>query len=209
VDISGGEPLLLRDLTALAQRVTGGGRTVVSVTTNGWHLTRRAEELTRAVDAIRVSLDGPDETSHDRIRGAGSFAHAQDGIRATIAAGIPLQIHTVLMTGNHASAQQMVDLADSLGAGGITFLQMLPIGAGLRLPYEMLTDPAAIHLLARLRVPEGLRIRLRTRVAAGGFTIVRADGRVWRNDEGSLHIDSLRPLTSVADLARAARDGSA
>lgn len=77
VDISGGEPLLLRDLVALAQRVTGGGRTAVSVTTNGWHLARRAEELAEAVDAIRVSLDGPDEASHDRIRGTGSFARAR------------------------------------------------------------------------------------------------------------------------------------
>lgn len=209
VDISGGEPLLLRDLVALAQRVTGGGRTAVSVTTNGWHLARRAEELAEAVDAIRVSLDGPDEASHDRIRGAGSFTRAHDGIRAAIAARIPLQIQTVLMASNHARAQQMADLADSLGAGGVTFLQMLPIGAGRRLRHQMLTDPAATRLLARLRVPEGLRIRLRTRASAGGFTVVRADGCVWRNDERALHIDGLRPLTAVADLALTARDSSA
>lgn len=209
VDISGGEPLLLRDLAALARRVVAGGGTAISVTTNGWHLTRRAEELAEAVDAIRVSLDGPDEPSHDRIRGTGSFARAQDGIQAAVAVGIPLQIQTVLMASNHANSQRMVDLADSLGVGGVTFLQLLPIGAGRRLRNEMLTDPAAIHLMAELRVPEELRIRLRTRAAAGGFTVVRADGRVWRNDERALHIDGLRPLTTVADLALTARDGSA
>jgi MoaA/NifB/PqqE/SkfB family radical SAM enzyme len=209
VDISGGEPLLLRDLPVLAQRVAGGGRAAVSVTTNGWHLARRAGKLASAVDAIRVSLDGPDEASHDRIRGAGSFARARAGIQAAVAAGIPLQIQTVLMAANHAHAQQMVNLAASLDAGGVTFLQMLPIGSGLRLQHEMLTDPAATCLLAGLRVPEGLRVRLRTRTSAGGFTVVRADGRVWRNDEQALRIAGLRPLTVVADLALTARDGSA
>ncbi|MGH3823121.1 MAG: radical SAM protein [Pseudonocardiaceae bacterium] len=182
VDISGGEPLLLRDLPALAQRIAAGGRTVVSVTTNGWHLARR---------------------------GAGSFTRAQEGIRAALSAGIPLQIQMVLMTSNHATAQQMVDLAADLGATGLTLLQMLPIGAGRRLHDEMLTDPAATRLLAGLRVPEGLRIRLRTRTSAGGFTVVRADGRVWRNDTQALHIDGVRPLTTVADLALIAPDGSA
>jgi MoaA/NifB/PqqE/SkfB family radical SAM enzyme len=209
VDISGGEPLLLRDLPGLARRVAGGGRTAVSVTTNGWHLRRRAAELAEAVDAIRVSLDGPDEDSHDRIRGAGSFVRAQVGVRAAVAAGIPVQIQTVLMARTHANAQRMVDLAAAVGAGGVTFLQMLPIGAGLGLRDEMLTDPAALGLLDRLRVPAGLRVRLRTRDAAGGFTVVRGDGRVWRNDERALRIGGLRPLTAVADLAVTARDGSA
>lgn len=113
------------------------------------------------------------------------------------------------MTSNHTTAQQMVDLAADLGAGGVTFLQMLPIGAGARLEGEMLTDPAALHLLTQLQVPDGLRIRLRTRASAGGFTVIRADGRVWRNNQGALHIDGVRPLATVADLALTTPDGSA
>lgn len=209
VDISGGEPLLLRDLPALARRIAAGGRTAVSVTTNGWHLARRAQDLADAVDAVRVSLDGPDEASHDRIRGVGSFTRARQGIRAAFSAGLPLQIQMVLMSSNRATAQQMVALAADLGVGGVTFLQMLPIGAGGQMQAEMLADPAATHLLAGLRAPNGLRIRLRTRTSAGGFTVVRADGRVWRNDERALHIDGVRPLTTVADLALTALDGSA
>ncbi|MER5642063.1 radical SAM protein [Kitasatospora sp. NPDC002227] len=48
VDISGGEPLLLRDLPDLAYAIRAGGRAVVSCTTNGWHLARRAAELSGA-----------------------------------------------------------------------------------------------------------------------------------------------------------------
>ncbi|MGH3243424.1 MAG: radical SAM protein, partial [Spirillospora sp.] len=209
VDISGGEPLLLRDLPALARRIACGGRAAVSVTTNGWHLTRRVDELATAVDAIRVSLDGPDEDTHDRIRGAGSFARAKDGVRVAVAAGLPVQIQTVLLARNRPHAQRMIDLAERLGAGAVTFLQMLPIGAGAGMPKEMLTDPAANGLLDTLDVPAGMRVRLRTRASAGGFTVVRADGRVWRNSEAALGIDGLRPLTAACDLALTARDGSA
>ncbi|MFD2398507.1 radical SAM protein [Prauserella oleivorans] len=68
VDVSGGEPLLIRDLPTLLDVLVDGG-CAVSVTTNGTHLPRRAEALARRVDAIRVSLDGPDPQRHDRWRG--------------------------------------------------------------------------------------------------------------------------------------------
>ncbi|MGH3693467.1 MAG: radical SAM protein [Pseudonocardiaceae bacterium] len=209
VDISGGEPLLLRELPALAQRIAAAGHTVVSVTTNGWHLARRVEDLAQTVDAIRVSLDGADAASHDRLRGAGSFARAQDGIRTAVSAGIPLQIQMVLMASNHTATQQLVDLATDLGAGGVSFLQMLPLGAGRQRPEEMLSDVAAARLLSGLQVSDRLRVRLRARTAAGGFTVVRADGRVWRNDHAALRIDGVRPLTTATDLALTTQDGSA
>ena len=209
VDISGGEPLLLRDLPALARQLTDAGRVAVSVTTNGWHLQHRIGYLAATVDAIRVSLDGPDAPRHDRIRGTGSFARAVDGIRAGIAATVPMQIQTVLMASNRDTAQDMVDLAASLGVGGVTFLQMLPIGAGAHLRAEMLADADATAVLGTLRVPASVRVRLRTRDAAGGFTVIRADGRIWRNDVAALHIGGLRPLVAVADLAVTCRDGSA
>jgi MoaA/NifB/PqqE/SkfB family radical SAM enzyme len=209
VDISGGEPLLLRDLTTLTAIIRDGGHSVVSVTTNGWHLARRAHELAQCVDAVRVSLDGPDPARHDAIRGAGSFARATDGIRAVAAEGIPVQIQTVLMHRTASHLQEMVDLAHALGAGGFTALQMLPIGAGATLSGEMLTDDEAATVLGALRVQAGLRVRLRTRDAAGNFTVIRADGRVWRNTIGALSIGGLHPLHAATDLTLTGRDGTA
>lgn len=209
VDISGGEPLLLRDLTTLVSIIRDGGRSVVSVTTNGWHLTRRARELAGCLDAVRVSLDSPDPARHDAIRGAGSFTRATDGIRAALAEGIPVQIQTVLMRRTAGHLQDLIDLAHRLGAGGVTALQMLPLGAGAALTADMLTDDEASRALAALRVPAGLRVRLRTRDAAGNFTVIRADGRIWRNTRHALSIDGLHPLREPADLLLTARDGTA
>ncbi|MFD5089828.1 radical SAM protein [Amycolatopsis thailandensis] len=209
VDISGGEPLLLRDLPELIDVLVAGG-SAVSVTTNGTHLARRADALAARVDAVRVSLDGPDAERHDRWRGAGSFDHAIAGIRAAIALGIPTQIQAVLLRSTaRGSVRAMVDLAATLGVTGVTFLQMLPLGEGAALAEtEQLTDDEALALLAELSTVT-MPVRLRTREAAGGFTVIRADGQIWRNQPGAHAISSLYPLRTASDLALTTRDGSA
>ncbi|MDG4830011.1 radical SAM protein [Solwaraspora sp. WMMD1047] len=209
IDISGGEPLLLPDLADLARTVTAGGKAALSVTTNGWHLARRADELAEVIDAIRVSLDGPDPHSHDTIRGAGSFTRAIDGIHAARAAGLTVQTQMVLMNSTKTHAQRAIDLAAHLGVGGVTFLQMLPIGAAADLTAEMLTDAEATDILNRLDAPPDLRVRLRSREAASGFTVIRADGRVWRNSPHAAQITGLRPLHQATDLTLTGKDGSA
>jgi MoaA/NifB/PqqE/SkfB family radical SAM enzyme len=209
IDISGGEPLLLRDLPQLAGRLAAGGL-AVSVTTNGWLLPRRASELAGRADAIRVSLDGPDPRAHDALRGQGSFSRAIAGIAASSAAGTPVQVQSVLMAATASRAQQMVDLAKRTGATGVTFLQMLPLGRGRELAgREMLTDRQATELVTSLRVPKGLDVRLRTRQAADGFTVIRADGQIWRNAPGALAIGPARPLARPGDLVLNTADGSA
>lgn len=209
VDISGGEPLLLGDLPDLARSLTQAGR-VVSVTTNGWHLNRRADELAGVLDAVRVSIDAPAARLHDAWRGRGSFDRAVAGVRAATTAGLPVQIQTLLMRSSGSSLQELVDLAKDIGVAGLTFLQMLPIGAGQRLAdCEMLTDRQAGELVDALSIPDGFGIRLRTREEAGGFTVVRADGQVWRNRHPAEGIKSIGPLREPADLALTVGDGSA
>jgi molybdenum cofactor biosynthesis enzyme MoaA len=182
----------------------------VSVTTNGWRLQRRAHELLGHVDAVRVSLDGADADAHDRWRGRGSFARALAGLRACARLGVPAQIQAVLMASTAASAQGLVDLAADLRVRGVTFLQMLPIGEGARLAAaESLTDAEAHAVLGGLTAPGGLPVRLRTRASAGGFTVVRADGVVWRNGAAAREIGRVRALADPSDLALTSPDGSA
>jgi len=209
VDLSGGEPLLLGDLAALADRMTSAG-IVVSVTTNGWHLGGRTPDLSGHVDAVRVSLDGHTPATHDGWRGAGSFARAVEGIRTALAHGVPVQIQMVLMASTVLSAQPLIDLAAGLGVHGLTLLQMLPIGEGRHLAgSEALSDAAARRIVAELDVPGPLRVRLRERDAADGFTVVRADTSVWRNSAGATTIHRDRPLRDPNDLSLLTRDGSA
>jgi molybdenum cofactor biosynthesis enzyme MoaA len=199
----------LPDLPDLAEILTAAG-CVVSVTTNGWHLRRRAPHLAAAIDAIRVSLDGPQAWIHDAWRGLGSFDRAVAGIRAAVEASIPVQVHTVLMASTYRYLQETVELAAELGAAGVTVLQMLPIGEGADLARsELVSDQGADRIVDSLAVPDGLTVRLRTREAAGGFTVIRADGKIWRNTHPAEKIAAVRPLTGPADLKLTGRDGSA
>ncbi|SDJ02556.1 Radical SAM superfamily protein [Actinokineospora alba] len=208
VDVSGGEPLLIRELPTLLDVLVDGG-CAVSVTTNGTHLPRRAEALGSRVDAIRVSLDGPDPQRHDRWRGEGSFAKAVSGIRAALAYGIPTQIQTVLMRSTATGLPALVELADRLGVHGVTVLQYLPIGAGAKLDAaERVPDDKARDLIAAL-VPTPVPVRLRTRADAAGFTVVRADGQVWPNTATTTAIAALHPLAFTDSLAPTGRDYSA
>ncbi|MFD5434739.1 radical SAM protein [Kitasatospora sp. NPDC127067] len=201
VDISGGEPLLLRDLPDLVRAIRRQGTSVVSCTTNGWHLARRAEEIADALDAIRVSLDGATEATHDYWRGQDSYRRAVAGIRAAVDEGLFVQLQMVLMRSNRHEAQELLDRAAQLGAGGVTFLQMLPIGDGAALAAEqMLTDEQAQEIVGPLAVPDGVRVRLRTRTSAGGFTVLRADGYAWRNTRGATGISAFVPVTGPSDL---------
>ncbi|GII97554.1 radical SAM protein [Sinosporangium siamense] len=199
-DISGGEPLLLQSLPQLL-KVLSSHRAAVSCTTNGWHLERRAEELAPVLDAIRVSFDGPDAASHDHWRGTGSFKRAVAGVRAAVTHGVPVQLHTVLMQSTAHRAQSVADLAADLGAVGVTFLQMLPIGDGAGLAAsELVEDADALRIVRSVQPPHGLRVRLRTRELAEGFTVIRADGQVYHNVRGATGIHAIRPLVTAADL---------
>jgi molybdenum cofactor biosynthesis enzyme MoaA len=91
---TGGEPFLNPEMEAILALVTGryGPATVL---TNGLlldaercaRLRRIADEAPWSLD-LRVSLDGPDAASNDRIRGSGAFERATAGIRNLAAVGL-------------------------------------------------------------------------------------------------------------------------
>jgi hypothetical protein len=98
-------------------------------------------------------------------------------------------------------AQSVADLAADLGAVGVTFLQMLPIGDGAHLAAsELVEDADARRIVESLQPPHRLRVRLRTRELAEGFTVIRADGQVYHNVRGATEIQAARPLQTAADL---------
>ena len=199
VDISGGEPLLVPELPRLLEHLVGAGL-VVSITTNGWWLERRAPELDGKVDAVRVSLDGPDAMSHDRWRGKGSFARAISGLRLAIKLAIPVQVQTVAMRSTVSRLQEVVNVAAAEGANGVTILQMLPIGEGVALAsQELLSDLEVEDVVAQITASD-LHVRLRKRESAAGFTVVRADGSIWRNQDDAMSIGRRRFLMAPGDL---------
>jgi radical SAM protein with 4Fe4S-binding SPASM domain len=81
VIVSGGEPLLRRDLPELLGDLKEHGQHVWLLT-NGTLLTPEVcRRLVRSVNRISISLDGATAAVHDKMRGKGSFAAVLRGIR--------------------------------------------------------------------------------------------------------------------------------
>jgi MoaA/NifB/PqqE/SkfB family radical SAM enzyme len=81
VNLTGGEPLLVKGIFEVAKRLSGAGIRVV-LYTGGWTLQpHMIPELTLACDRIVVSVDGATPETHDRIRGRiGSFQRAMNAL---------------------------------------------------------------------------------------------------------------------------------
>jgi Fe-coproporphyrin III synthase len=118
---SGGEPLLRRDFPEIC-RVFSSGMTRQNLMTNGLLLEQRLDQIWPYITEITVSVDGPDATTHDSIRGLSSFDQVVRGIRAAVDRIPHIMIRTVLQKKNFRRLIDMVRFARSLGVRGISFL---------------------------------------------------------------------------------------
>ena len=82
INFAGGEPLLLKEMTEIAERLRAGGAQV-KLYTSGWRL--RPDIAQRVADVftcIGVSMDGPDPQVNDVLRGReGAFDQAMGALR--------------------------------------------------------------------------------------------------------------------------------
>ena len=101
--ITGGEPLVRRDVMTLFQRLgesIGNGLNELTLTTNGTQLAKHAEGLYAAgVRRVNVSLDTLDPVKFSDITRRGNMEVVQDGIFAAKAAGLAVKINAVALKG--------------------------------------------------------------------------------------------------------------
>ena len=90
IRITGGEPLLRRDLEVLVGRLIGLGGLDVALTTNGALLPQKAEALVAAgLKRVTVSLDSLDDATFRSMNDVGfAVSRVLDGIAAAAAAGL-------------------------------------------------------------------------------------------------------------------------
>ncbi|MBI4195731.1 MAG: radical SAM protein [Betaproteobacteria bacterium] len=130
--LTGGEPLLRRDLTTLVRQAAAQGLAPV-IGTNGTLLDeRRAQTLKDAGAAgVGVSLDSADPAFHDTLRGVrGAWRAAMRGAAAARRAGAALLLQTTLFEENRKDLAALADLAQSLGALALNFFFLVCTGRG-------------------------------------------------------------------------------
>jgi cyclic pyranopterin phosphate synthase len=133
VRLSGGEPLVRRDVIDLARRL---GRHVghrlgeLTMTTNGTRLAQHAEALHAAgIRRINVSLDSRDPERFRYITRHGDVAQVIDGIAAAKAAGLAVKINMVALKGLNADEIAPM-LAWCVEQGhDLSLIETMPLGA--------------------------------------------------------------------------------
>ena len=130
IRLTGGEPLVRRDLPALARRISAlPGVDDVSMSTNATRLARSAEELFAAgVRRINVSLDSLKPEVFKEITG-GKLEKVLDGLMAAKAAGFrPIKINMVVLGGiNEGEVEDIVEFCLEHGFT-LRFIETMPMG---------------------------------------------------------------------------------
>jgi len=132
VRLTGGEPLLRKDLERLIEMIVGIGGLELTLTTNASILARRARALKSAgLERITVSLDSLDDDVFRAMNDADyPVASVLAGIDAAAAAGLtPIKINMVVKRG--VNDHTVVDMARHFKGSGhiVRFIEFMDVGA--------------------------------------------------------------------------------
>lgn len=128
--LTGGEPLLRKDIFELARYGTDLGLRMV-MATNGTLLTPQTADKMKSsgIQRVSISLDGADAAGHDLFRQVkGAFDSALKGIDILRQSGIEFQINTTVTRHNRDEIHRILDLAVELGAAAHHIFLLVPTG---------------------------------------------------------------------------------
>jgi cyclic pyranopterin phosphate synthase len=132
IRLTGGEPLVRRDLPQLVRMLRGLHPDLdLSLTTNGFLLRRDAGALAEAgLRRVNVSLDSLRADRFERLARRDCLDTVLDGITAAVEAGLgPVKINVVVMRG--INDDEIVDFANLARSTGIRvrFIEYMPLDA--------------------------------------------------------------------------------
>ena len=133
IRLTGGEPLVRRDIMVLIERlghaVASGALNELTLTTNGSQLRDHARRLAgNGVRRINVSLDTLDAAKFAAVTRRGRLEQVLDGIDAAQEAGLAVKINMVALKGvNDAEIPSMLEWAHGRGMD-LTLIETMPMG---------------------------------------------------------------------------------
>jgi GTP 3',8-cyclase len=129
--LTGGEPLLRRELERLVAMLAALQDAEVTMTTNGALLARKAQMLADAgLARVTVSLDSVDEDVFREMNDVDvPLAQVLEGIDAAAAVGLPVKVNTVVKRGLNDDG--IVDLAARFRGTGhvLRFIEFMDVGS--------------------------------------------------------------------------------
>jgi pyrroloquinoline quinone biosynthesis protein E len=161
--LSGGEPLLRRDLVEIVNSANELGLYTNLITSALGLSRRRAEELRAAgLDHVQISIQADDPAISDRIAGTPSFERKIEGGRVVKELGWPLTVNVVLHRQNIDRVADILRLAEELGADRTELANTQYYGWALRNRDALL--PSKAQLEQAETVVRAARVRLAGRM---------------------------------------------
>jgi len=157
VRLTGGEPLVRRDVVRLVAQVRAAGVDDVWMTTNASRLAQLARPLAEAgLSGVNVSLDSLEAQRFARITRGGELASVLSGLAAAREAGLAIRTNAVVLRGeNDTELPALARFAWSLGATP-RFIEVMPIGEGALLDPSLFVPASEMRqLLAPLELTDG------------------------------------------------------
>ncbi len=131
VRLTGGEPLLRRDVLEIVERLRAlDGSLDLSLTTNGFGLKGMASRLKAAgLDRVNISMDSLEPSVFKQLAGVEGLARVKEGVSAALSAGLsPVKVNVVVVRGlNDAEVSRFAELTANLPLH-VRFIELMPIG---------------------------------------------------------------------------------
>lgn len=189
VRLSGGEPLVRRDVMMLVKRLgrhVGTALDELTMTTNGTRLRQHAAALFDAgMRRVNVSMDTRDPALFRHITRHGDVAQVLDGITAARDAGLAVKINMVALKGlNDDDIAPMLRWCIAEGHD-LTLIETMPLGA--------VDDDRTDRFLPLTVVKERLERQfalVRDAAGSGG------PARYWQVDGSATRLGLISPLTA-------------
>jgi heme b synthase len=133
--LTGGEPLYRKDIYRIASHAREKGLKT-ALATNGTLIDESAARMIKdsGIQRVSISIDGSDAASHDGFRGIpGSFDRALEGISRLKSAGVEFQINTTISRRNVDQIDDILKLAETIGAKALHLFMLVPVGCGVEI----------------------------------------------------------------------------
>lgn len=146
IDITGGEPLIHPNFFDILSYINSK-QFKITLSTNGTLINKKTAKILKEmnVSLAKVSLDGPDSLSHDKIRGVdGAFDNTINGILFLRENDIPVTIQSAISKLNYIYIDEMVNKCSKIGINGINFFTVVPGGRAEGLVKEIFS-PEDFH----------------------------------------------------------------
>lgn len=189
IRLSGGEPLVRRDVVELVQRLgthVGAGLDELTMTTNATRLADHAEALAGAgIRRVNVSMDSRDPDTFRYITRHGDVDQVLGGIDAAKRAGLAVKINMVALKGlNEDEIAPMLDWCVAEGHD-LTLIETMPLG--------VVDEDRTDRFVPLTAVYEGLADRFTLTRDANG---TGGPARYWQVNGTATRLGLISPLTA-------------